>query len=345
MIIGIDDGFYNCKAYGDNGQEFSMVSVPSLVKKSSNSISKTNRGSPIFEIDGVKYATGDVKSDCKRSISMEYGASPENLAVVHNALHRLGMSGKDVAISTGLPFKYYYTHNGDINEELVSRKKQMFKNPVEDYVGGKQPVNIIKHNVMAQGVAAYYDLFIELEYKRHSSGFQLIGNTNNEIMDSNVLILDIGGGNTNPVFIGKGGILDHSRSGTFAHAGYKMISEMEDMVKSDFGMNTELGRDRYEQAIITGQLTINARHKLDVVAIRDELVERHFEIIYEKILSIVDSVHDVDMVVPVGGTTLFFSNEIKQRMQNNFIVDVNLPIFANTRGMYKRLFHINDSKK
>jgi hypothetical protein len=51
------------------------------------------------------------------------------------------------------------------------------------------------------------------------------------------------------------------------------------------------------------------------------------------------------MVVPVGGTTLFFSNEIKQRMQNNFIVDVNLPIFANTRGMYKRLFHINDSKK
>jgi hypothetical protein len=354
MIFGIDDGNYNCKAYGRSGQEDTMSVVPSLVRKGLSrnrsaidvaGLNGSGHDSSTFHIEGSVYSTGDVKNDSKRSHDREYGASAENLSVVHNVLHKAGMSGQDVNIMTGLPFKYYYTPSGDVNKELVDRKKQMFRNSVEDVDGARLPVNIIKHNVMAQGEAAYFDLLIDIEYQRLSSGFKITGKPNKEILNSNVLILDIGGGTTDPVFIKKGGVIDHSRSGTFEHAGYKMISEMEDMVKSNFGITSELGRDKYEQAIVTGELIINAKRIVDVTEIRDELVEQHFETIYEKMVGIVQGIEDVDIIAPVGGTTLFFVDAIKRRMKDNNVVDVSLPIYANPRGMYKRLYLATNSKK
>jgi hypothetical protein len=354
MIFGIDDGNYNCKAFGRSGQEDTMSAVPSLVRKglsrnrSAIDVSGLNGAgydSSTFIIDGSVYSTGDVKNDSKRSHDREYGASAENLAVVHNVLHKAGMSGQDVNIMTGLPFKYYYTPSGDVNKELVDRKKQMFSNPVEDHDGGRAPVHILKHNIMAQGEAAYFDLLIDIEYQRQSGGLKIIGKPNSEIMNSNVLILDIGGGTTDPVFIKKGGVIDHSRSGTFEYAGYKMISDMEDMVKSSFGITSELGRDKYQQAIITGELAINAKRIVDVREIRDELVEQNFDTIYEKMVAIVQGVEDVDIVAPVGGSTLFFAEAIKRRMKDNYIIDVVLPIYANPRGMFKRLYLASNAKK
>jgi hypothetical protein len=354
MIFGIDDGNYNCKAYGRVGQENTMVAVPSLVRKGISRNRSAIEGvgvvgggktSSTFQIDGSIYTTGDVKNDSKRSHDREYGASIENLSVVHNALHKAGMSGKEVNIMTGLPFKYYYMPSGDVNKDLVNRKRQMFRTPVEDYQDSRPSVIISKHSVMAQGEAAYFDLLIDIEYQRLSTGSKIIGKPNNEIMESNVLILDIGGGTTDPVFIKKGGIVDHSRSGTFEHAGYKMISEMEDMVKSHIGITVELGRDKYEQALITGKLAINAKRIVDVSQIRDEIVEQHFETIYEKMVAIVGTVEDVDIIAPVGGTTLFFTDVIKRRMTNNHVFDVPLPIYANPRGMFKRLYLASNSKK
>ncbi|APE04275.1 hypothetical protein BM526_20095 (plasmid) [Alteromonas mediterranea] len=355
IILGIDDGNFSCKSFGRvRGEEIGFT-VPSLVRKgivTSRSVvensavvdADTSSITSTFLIDGEAYSTGDVKSDSKRADNRNYSNSNENVAVVHNILHQLGLAGQDVSVMTGMPFQYYYKPNGEINQAFIDKKKKAFATSV---VNAKDDsvVTIAKHAVMAQGEAAYYDLLIDIQNERTSKGMSTYGVTNREIANSNVLILDIGGGTTDPVYVKRGATIDHQRSGTFEHGGYKIISELEDLVKVELGLSVELGRTRYQDALLTGHLQINTKRKVDVSELVNPLLEKHFEIIMEKTKAVVNGFDDIDIIAPIGGTTEFFRSLFEKNIVDNELRFVDEPIFANPRGMYKRMFLANAGKK
>ncbi|WP_218309860.1 ParM/StbA family protein [Alteromonas antoniana] len=346
-IFGVDDGNYSCKLYGRVKNDVVSQITPSLVRKGLNREKSVLEGTGIkgggdaastFQIGEEVYSTGFVKTDSKRSQDRDYICSNENVAVVHNALHQAGMSGQEVSIMTGMPFKYFYKPSGEVNSNLVDRKKKAFKQVVEDFTTDRRPVTIAKHGIMAQGEAAYYDLLIEMDFKHSSTGIKVTGKPNPEILEATVLVLDMGGGTTDPVLIKEGGVVDHTRSGTFEHGGYKLISELEDLVKAEHGLTRDLGREKYQEALLTGELRQNASRVLDVRDLQQQVIERHFDIIMEKTIATVDGLEDVDIIVPVGGTPLFFTDVMKEKVRMCELRQVDDPINANARGAYKRLF-------
>lgn len=355
VILGIDDGNYSCKSFGRVKGEELPFSVPSLVRKGvitsrsvidASSVIDVDPASitTTFHIDGEAYSTGDVKTDAKRADDRNYTSSKENVAVVHNVLHQLGLSGQDVSIMTGMPFQYYYKPNGEINRAFIDKKKEAFQAEVLNSENNTS-VSIVKHSVMAQGEAAYYDLLIEIRQERTSKGLVSHGVTNKDILESNVLIIDIGGGTTDLVLIKKGAVIDHQRSGTFEHGGYKIISELEDLVKSELGLAMELGRERYQDALLSGYLQINAKRRVDVTEIVTPLLEKHFELIMEKSKAVVNGIDDIDIIAPIGGTSIFFQKLFEQKIVDNELRFSDAPIHANPRGMYKRLFLVSATRK
>lgn len=354
IILGIDDGNYSCKAFGRVANEIKTFSVPSLVRKGAFTSRSVLEGMSVnssqsnltstFAIDGSIYSTGDVKSDSKRANERGYCASEENLAVVSNVLHQLGLSGDEVSLMTGMPFQYFYKPNGEVNKAFVEQKKATFKKSVHN-VNNNSSVNIGKHAVMAQGEAAYYDLLIDINTERSSKGLVKNGVTDKEILESNVLIWDIGGGTTDPVYIKRGGIVDHQRSGTFEHGGYKVISELEDLIKQELSLSIELGRDRYQDALLTGNLRINNKRNHDVMHIVEPLIQRHFEIILEKTKGIVNGFDDIDVIAPIGGTSHFFKEIMEKTITQNELRFPEDPIMSNARGMFKRMYLLSSAKK
>ena len=352
IILGIDDGNYSCKAFGRVSNENRECIVPSLVRKgvvtSRSMLDDMNVGADVtnttrtFDVEGQMYSTGDVKSDSKRASDRGYCYSEENLVVVNNALHHLGLAGNDVTLMSGMPFQYYYKPDGAVNKAFVDKKKATFKKSVSC---NDESVNVVKHAVMAQGEAAYYDLLIDIQSERTSQGLISKGVTNKDILASNVLIWDIGGGTTDPVFIKPNGFVDHERSGTFEHGGYKIISELEDLIKLELSLSTELGRERYQDALLTGHLRLNAKRVIDVTQIVEPLIQRHFDIIYEKTKALVNGFDDIDIVCPIGGTSIFFNSIIEKTLVNNDVRFRDNPIQANASGMFKRMFLATASKK
>ena len=356
IIFGIDDGNYSCKAFGCVNNENKTFSVPSLVRKgafTSRSMldgmslnSPTSNLTSTFDIDGNLYSTGQVKNDSKRANERGYCASDENLAVVSNVLHQIGLGSKEVTLMTGMPFQYYYKPNGEINKAFIEQKKATFKKSVVNTLNDTS-VQIVQHSVMAQGEAAYYDILIDIVTERTSKGMNSKGVTDKEFLNSNVLIWDIGGGTTDPVFVKPGGVVDHERSGTFEHGGYKIISELEDLIKQELSLSMELGRERYQDALLTGNLRINNKRSHDVMHIVEPLIQRHFDIIMEKTKGIVSGFDDIDVIVPIGGTSHFFKEIMTKMLTQNELRFPEDPIMSNASGMFKRLFlvSLNRSKK
>lgn len=351
-LVGIDDGNYGCKLTTRKGNDTVSVIVPSLVRKGlmrqRSALDMTNMGGGIesrtFSIEDQIFSTGNVKNDANRAISRSYSSSCENLAVVHNALLSAGLGGKDVAVMTGLPFSYYYQPNGEVNKALVKAKKERFKSEVAMHESADKCANIEKHFVMAQGEAAYFDILVDMSTRRTSSGLVTIGEPRKDILESNVLVLDMGGGTTDVVVVGPNGVIDHARSGSFEHAGYKLIADIESAVRARFEIVANLGRQRYEDALKTGKLKINASRVVDVGDIRKQVVAEHFDSINERANAIVGSLDDIDIVVPVGGTPSFFTDEINAAYSENQVIWTEDAINSNSRGMFKRLYLTMNSK-
>lgn len=343
-IIGNDDGFYNNKSIGRIGQQQVSQITPTFVRKgkatSVSAIGDVSRSSiGTYEVDGETFSAGDINIEMKRTIDRNFCVSKENLVVVHHALHKLGLAGKDVQLCTGMPFAYFYNAGtAEPNYELIEEKKSLFKSEVSCVGDEVQPVNITDHMIMAQGEAAYYDAVIDIDIKRKSNGLQYKLNSNDEILSSKVLMLDIGGGSTDPVLLEKDGVVNPDRSGSVEYAGYKLLELAENMMKSKLRYSDSLPRERYEEALRTGTLKFNKSYSEDVSNHIQSVLDEHFSELMKKVANVVGSTRDIDYVIPMGGTSLFYRETVAKHLSKNTVLSLNNPIEGNANGMFKRLY-------
>lgn len=348
-LVASDDGFYNNKCIGLINGENKRLVTPTLVRKGAatsvsavGDIEKSSVG--VYNVDGDTYSVGQVSGTMKRRLDRSFATSNENVAVVHNALHNLGLAGKKVTLCTGLPFNYFYKGGtAEQDSEFIEEKKAAFTKRVITKEG--EEVEIERHMVMAQGEAAYYDAAIDVEMKRTSGGVKLLPKTNDEIFKSTVLMLDIGGGSTDPVLIRPGAQIDPDRSGSFEYAGYKLLELAETMFKAELRYSDELPRERYEQALSTGILVFNKNYQEDVAALREKVLNTHFDELMNKLVNVVGSMNDIDLVIPNGGTSIFYQDVIAKQMKRNKVMLLKEPIDANALGMFKRSYVETMKKK
>lgn len=88
--------------------------------------------------------------------SQSQWVSDANRVVVSHALHRAGLSGRKVALATGLPFVMFYREDGSVDEVARQAKLESFRQQVRHLDGAESP-EVVSHLVLSLGVSAWFD--------------------------------------------------------------------------------------------------------------------------------------------------------------------------------------------
>lgn len=352
MNFGFDDGMYNLKGVGRTGPKTIEFETPSMIRKGvvthssslSDAVGIKDGKTATYLLNDVAYSTGAVQNNHHLN-EKTFGISDENVVLVHAALHAQGFSGKSVNLCTGLPFaSYYQVVQGKPNEKLIEQKLEAFKQEVTPYDSNIKPVSIEHHMVMAQAEAAYFDAAININVKHAGKGLSLQATANKDITESTVLLFDVGGGTADFVLFGPNGVIDFDRSGTIELGGWKLIRDAEAAIKTELSLTGDYDRSAIESALRTGEFQVNKFEKIDVNEIKNLVIDKHLDALFTKMYNRVGRTSDIDALLPIGGTTLYYQGREERFTNNKHIFRVNNVVTANANGMCKKLL-LNKAKK
>ena len=324
--VGVDDGYAAVKLawYGPDGT-IRTHSVPSRIQYGAPGIGflpgEEQRKVWGYETDGVMYAVGSGVSGVSTRFP-DYNLSPLSRVLAHHALIASGFSGEEVRIGSGLPLDRYFREEkeGKRPDEIrAGHKIENFSRPVRRLDGG-EPVRIVKHKVLPQGLAAVADW--------------LFDGTSFRDQKAPIGVVDIGGQTTDisvidPEFQANHGHLRTVDLGVLDVRdilGRQILNSHRDVDKI-----TDVGLD---EAMTTGALLIwgkevSVREKLSA-AVRE--VEARLE---QEILSVFGKeASSLETILFVGGGSHVFRN-LPERFPSAEVPDA--PAFANARGFLKIL--------
>ena len=161
--VAVDDGYAQVKAcmYDGKGTIFECV-IPTFVAPNDDGVTSLNIGNDAnkdgwYETEGQRFMCGpgvngeEVRFD-------NYHTSAWNRVAIHHALHGLGLAGKKVHLTVGLPIGDYF-NRGKVNSTLIEQKISSLKVPVSR-IGEDQHIEITAVNVSPKGIHAYIDSVI-----------------------------------------------------------------------------------------------------------------------------------------------------------------------------------------
>ncbi|ANN80827.1 ParM/StbA family protein [Bordetella flabilis] len=319
-VVGVDDGHYAIKVVLENGTTFS---VPSRGRAGRHMISWQSDEAGLYKTEeGHDFTVHEHLEGTDDTRFADYPRSPLNRVLVHHALRKAGLSGKDVSIATGLPVSYYYLADGQRNDALIHAKQENLRKKVSS--GGQPMANIVKNVVTTEAIAAYFDQLIDMDGSP-SEQFETLN-------DSVVGVIDIGGKTTDCAVIFPGGQqVNTERSGSNDVGVLSLYSAIESRLRSQFDLDNVPPRI-IEHAIKTGTVKLSGQ----VEDVR-ELLVREKENLAEQIMAGVrtkiGSGKDLDSVLFVGGGAIVMEDQLKKYFPHHRFA--KQPEFANARGMFK----------
>lgn len=336
IFVGCDDGHDSIKLVTrslTDKTESSKLTMPSKVVRGSRAISLIGDGaqSGVYEAGTEVFTVTDalVGSDLINTRTLNYPVSDVNRVLVHDALIRAGLSGKDVRLITGLPVQDYY-RNGAPNLELIEQKKANLADKAIQPKAATPLANIISQGVACEGVAAVYDMAINddgsdnvdffklLEAGRYAGVIDIGGKT----IDLAVVYLDRGQPQvdlslTRSIDFGMLRIADQIRKEIqIAHKIDEISPRAMARVMSHRTMSL-YGQDQSMQNEIATA----------IAKVTPDLFDRIRDI-WGKVM------HELTTVICVGGGTYLMKDEIKNGLLSH-IQSRDEPEYANARGMLK----------
>lgn len=321
IFIGIDDGYAETKIVLSTGECFR---IPSQAKAGEmNQISINGSDTTVFPYATSEgnYIIGDIREADSTAFD-DYPLSALNRVIVSHALYMAKIDpAAKLFICTGLPVKKFYLA-GKINKVFIKKKMDnLLKNDVKS-LGGYRVPEIIKHEVVSEGIAAWMDVVMQ----RNESGKLVI---DKEIAKLRIAIIDIGGRTTDIAVI-ENGNLDISRSSTIDVGMLAVKDAVIDAIVN-----------RYEISPSVDQMNEVLTHKTIKLWGKTESVSDLVEIAQKSVLARIKSeckrclgnAADLDKVVFVGGTVVEVEKYLDGWFKNQSIGDN--PGFANGRGMQK----------
>lgn len=326
VFVGVDDGHFGIKAVTDAFGELRSVYVASRIAVGTN-IELANSGDDDswYENEaGDTYTVSDSVQFMDTRLGT-YALSTENHVLIHHALVKLGLAGRNVSIASGLPISDFYVA-GRPNLELVQRKIAALRAAtLRNRNPSIQLAKIVGHRVYAEAIGAFYDLAID--------------NSGNEVdavwaqVDAGpIAIVDIGGKTTDVgVIINGGRNIDAARSGSANIGGLSLNTAVELALKQHFKIDS-LNPKQVDRAIMTGELRVwGTTHQCaDIVDHEKDLLSK--QIVQELKRRVRDGA-DLEAVYFVGGGSQLLEVQMKDLYPHAvFVPD---PQNANARGNWK----------
>lgn len=319
--IGCDDGHFGIKLCTDDWRQ---IYVPSRVAQGAQFISMDDSDVNCYEAAGQTYTVSNSVPGIDTRFP-DYPLSDVNRVLVHHSLITAGYGGKNVKLVTGLPLQDYYIGSAR-NTAFIGRKMANLLEGV--VVNRNEAVNcpkIVAHQVISEGIAAFYDLLMDREGN-------VIGTVADQVAEGAVAILDIGGKTTDTAVIVNGGKdIDARRSGTAPLGGLSLNVAVEPRLKAYLKIDS-LAPRQIEDAVTKGSLrAFGKEHDVAAIVLEEKQMLAD-QIISESKRKMRDG-GDLEAVYFVGGGSLLLKDQLQGLFPHAVFVDD--PQFSNARGMLK----------
>lgn len=331
--IGIDDGHYSTKICTAEGVTFS---IPSRIVKGQEFCYFDEEKQKAIEYladDGNIYTVIPENQkniegiiDTRRG---EYYYSDANKILVTHILNSNGFGDKNLNIVSGLPLESYYKNNRK-NDEIISKKIENLIN-LNAYCSDKSVINprIIKHNIIAEGVATLYDLMYDFDLNPQIETMNIIDN-------GSIAIVDIGGRTIDIASVKEGGEnLYFNYSGTKEFGALSLIDEVTTLIKYECDVDLSSSIQMVEK-IIDKKVYYKAGKEINLQCKIDTVIKNFADKILNEIIPKILSKHknNVQMIIFTGGGTLLIQDYLNNIDHANIRI-VDDPQFSNARGMAK----------
>jgi len=319
--VGVDDGHFGVKVFSEFGETY----LPSRVAAGAHIISLDDGGDDnLYEAGGQSYTVSDTLPSIDTRFA-DYGTSDINRVLVHHALIKAGLGGRNVRIVTGLPVADFYVANKP-NQEFIARKVASL---ADGKVANKNPdihcARIIGNAVQPEAIAAFYDLLIGSDGKVNKEIQELI-------REGSVGIIDIGGKTTDcAVVINQGRGIDPARSGTSNIGALSLNKAVEQRLKDEYKLD-QLSQVQVDKAVMTGSFRVFGKDNDCSAIVDDEKGALASQIIVDTKRKMRDGA-DLEKVFFVGGGALLLRKQLEGLYPH--AVFVENPQFSNARGMWK----------
>lgn len=327
--VGVDDGRAYIKVYGGNGKKHKIrTSVKAGLHAGSAGLSGKEVEAGTYSTDDLNFTVGDVV-DGEDTRFEGFDGSAINRVAVHHALVRAGYAGQTLRIATGLPVSSYY-FNGKINEPFLKRKRDLMMQPVSSLNEDNSLVAKIESNIVcSEALSAWLDDVLD-EDGSVKAGVN---------MEHPVGIVDFGGRTTDTLWVNPPDMIDHAKSGSEEIGVLDLFDLIDNGIRAKFDVDG-LSRRELELAVSKGEYRhFGQPHNVkDIVdAASDEICNR----IDREIQRRFGKASALDRILFVGGGVAALPR-IADRYKNAVLVAD--PEYANARGMYKMLKHLEMSK-
>ena len=324
ISIGLDDGYAFTKVALPSGR---LIAIPSRARIGRANVTWLDGSVPrVFEYatEDTQFAVGEVAAEPTHFDG--YPFSGLNRAIVQHALQEAGLGGRSVYAVSGLPVAGFYLKDGSQRTEVVARKRESLKQPVEP-LDGRAPAGVAFHDVIPEALAAWYDYVIT----EADDGVRLEA----ERLSTPVAVVDIGGRTTDFVVVADQA-LRHESSGSLRCGLLDLTRALGEALRARFALDEVPERAAHEAAQ-TGRVRLfgKSHDVTDLVrAARHELVQR----LHAETQRQLGQGAELDTVLFVGGGAVALAEAIGGWFPNQALAAH--PAFANARGMLKYLRYV-----
>ena len=319
--VAVDNGYADQKiafwASKDGKRVIAEVLLPSRAQMGAINLAIDGKSAGVYEIDGDPWTVGRDVTEPESIRGERYAFSEMNAVLVNHSLIAAGFSGRQVRISTGLPFEHFFK-NGQPNKDLHEKVKASLKTKVTPK--GDFKAAIIKaHELYPESTAAFVDYAVDEE----------TGDMKNEI-ENGLAVVDIGGNTTDITYINSDNQINVQRSGSKKLGVLNVRDRLRRMIQDVHGVS-EIRDAQLDSALRTGSCKIFGKDQ-DVSEQIDAAKKESVKKLMNYVEETVGDAGDLDMVLFVGGGAAVLGDVIKNYPHAHV---PDRPQFANARGMLK----------
>jgi plasmid segregation protein ParM len=320
-------------------QEGFHLTMPSKVVRGSRAVAlvddDTSSGSGIYRVPTenggeeaftVTDALGG--NDLIDTRSINYPISSVNRVLVHDALLRAKLGGKEVHLVTGLPVSGYYNDTGT-NKPLIEQKRaNLLTGPVTPLVKTVKTATIIEHLIACEGISAVYDMAIRDDGTDDPDFFKLLE-------QAPVGVIDIGGKTIDlaVVYLDRGHHqVDRSRTKSINYGMLRLMNSIRSEIAAVHNV-TDISPRAMFKILTDGTIWLSGEN-VDVSNEVKTAMAKELPDLFERIRSVWGKAEDLVKVIVVGGGAYLLADEIKKGLYRHAESRKD-PEYANARGMLK----------
>lgn len=342
--IGLDDGNFNTKLVAileENGVRSNVIqlSIPTRIAHGAvaqiNGLKGVANNSSIYEFNGSKYTVLDSNDKSMHSNIIDprnlvYHSDVANVIMAKHIIKLAGIdSTYDLRITSGLPFRDYFTLDGEVNKAVLQDKIDNFNFKWDDIIcaDGSMINKPIAHNVLSEGAGSYLNEIFNYD------GSDSINEITTKLSNAPVSFVDIGGRTIDIVtFTQNGQKIINDYSETSEYGALDLNNELAKSIRQELGIKSQILADKIDDALNTGKYLVRGE-SVDISETIKRAKRGFATRIEQEIRKTLRHADDIGLIVFVGGGSLLIQEELSEIYHQTYFIKE--PEFANAKGFLK----------